>query len=328
MGAQLIGPRTVQVPPRVWTKLCQPMPHKSNLEPTLENFRDVMTNRCFASNETIFLFFHGNSANVTFLGWGVPPQRRRLLQLRENHLLTLDPHFFMCRMVHWKVGEDFGDQKIGWYRIYIISLGGGFKYVLCSSLPAGNDPIWQSYFSDGSKPPTSFGSNVFFFRGNSASSATFFWDFRSSRPSTKKVFLQQLRENHLVTLENPPFFGPCAVWFINWKVGEDFGDQKICWYRIWVVVSNMCLFSSLPGEMIQFDDHIFQMGWNHQPGIDRIWGLILYVGISWEMLYSFSNWAVKLMLRPERKDQRQITSQINIVALRILQHTLGIIWNY
>ena len=25
------------------------------------------------------------------------------------------------------------------------------------------------------------------------------------------------------------------------------------------------LFSSLPVEMIQFDDHIFQMGWNHQP---------------------------------------------------------------
>ena len=24
-------------------------------------------------------------------------------------------------------------------------------------------------------------------------------------------------------------------------------------------------FSPLPGEMIQFDDHIFQMGWNHQP---------------------------------------------------------------
>ena len=24
------------------------------------------------------------------------------------------------------------------------------------------------------------------------------------------------------------------------------------------------LFSSLPGEMIQFDEHIFQMGWNHQ----------------------------------------------------------------
>ena len=25
-----------------------------------------------------------------------------------------------------------------------------------------------------------------------------------------------------------------------------------------------CFFSSLFGEMIQFDDHIFQMGWNHQ----------------------------------------------------------------
>ena len=26
------------------------------------------------------------------------------------------------------------------------------------------------------------------------------------------------------------------------------------------------LFSTLPGEMIQFDNHIFQMGWNHQVG--------------------------------------------------------------
>ena len=25
------------------------------------------------------------------------------------------------------------------------------------------------------------------------------------------------------------------------------------------------LCSSLPGGMIQFDDHIFQLGWNHQP---------------------------------------------------------------
>ena len=28
------------------------------------------------------------------------------------------------------------------------------------------------------------------------------------------------------------------------------------------------LFSSLPGEMIQFDEHIFQGGWNHQLGND------------------------------------------------------------
>ena len=33
----------------------------------------------------------------------------------------------------------------------------------------------------------------------------------------------------------------------------------------WVVVSNTCLLSSLPGEMTQFDEHMFQMGWfNHQ----------------------------------------------------------------
>ena len=30
-------------------------------------------------------------------------------------------------------------------------------------------------------------------------------------------------------------------------------------------VFNYFVFSSLPGEMIQFDEHIFQMGWfNHQ----------------------------------------------------------------
>ena len=32
------------------------------------------------------------------------------------------------------------------------------------------------------------------------------------------------------------------------------------------------LFSPLPGEMIQFDQHIFQMGWfNHQPDKLSIW---------------------------------------------------------
>ena len=34
---------------------------------------------------------------------------------------------------------------------------------------------------------------------------------------------------------------------------------------IWLVVSNIFLFLPLLGEMIQFDEHIFQMGWfNHQ----------------------------------------------------------------
>ncbi len=30
---------------------------------------------------------------------------------------------------------------------------------------------------------------------------------------------------------------------------------------------NHFFFSSLFGEMIQFDEHIFQMGWNHQLGM-------------------------------------------------------------
>jgi len=30
------------------------------------------------------------------------------------------------------------------------------------------------------------------------------------------------------------------------------------------VVSNI-LYLPFPGEMIQFDEHIFQMGWKHQP---------------------------------------------------------------
>ena len=32
-------------------------------------------------------------------------------------------------------------------------------------------------------------------------------------------------------------------------------------YKIWLVVSNIFLFSHLFGEMIHFDEHIFQMGW-------------------------------------------------------------------
>ena len=41
------------------------------------------------------------------------------------------------------------------------------------------------------------------------------------------------------------------------------GNQTSC--KCMVVVSNMFLLSPLPGEMIQFDAHMFQMGWfNHQ----------------------------------------------------------------
>ena len=38
-----------------------------------------------------------------------------------------------------------------------------------------------------------------------------------------------------------------------------------------------CLFSPLPGEMIQFDEHIFQLAWNHQPDLHPLLGMILWV---------------------------------------------------
>ena len=41
-----------------------------------------------------------------------------------------------------------------YYNIYIYKLGGGFKYVLFSPL-FGEDFQFDSYFSDGLKPPTS-----------------------------------------------------------------------------------------------------------------------------------------------------------------------------
>ena len=32
-------------------------------------------------------------------------------------------------------------------------------------------------------------------------------------------------------------------------------------------------FTPIPGEMIQFDKHIFHVGWNHQPGNQQTIGV-------------------------------------------------------
>ena len=37
-----------------------------------------------------------------------------------------------------------------------------------------------------------------------------------------------------------------------------------------MVVSNIFFFTPIPGKMIQFDEHIFEMGWNHQLRISVI----------------------------------------------------------
>ena len=39
-----------------------------------------------------------------------------------------------------------------------------------------------------------------------------------------------------------------------------------------VATQTFFIYTPIPGEMIQFDDHIFQMGWNHQ--VDEITILI------------------------------------------------------
>ena len=51
------------------------------------------------------------------------------------------------------------------------------------------------------------------------------------------------------------------VQWLDWSFFELF--QVILLSRWWQL--NYFLFSPLPGEMIQFDEHIFQMGWNYQP---------------------------------------------------------------
>ena len=72
----------------------------------------------------------------------------------------------------------------------------------------------------------------------------------------------------------------------------------------WVVVSKKWLFSPLFGEMIQFDDHIFQRGWNHQ--LDRVFddvfrNLLEKASVSttrvddWWSFFSPSNWKLGAM---------------------------------
>ena len=60
-----------------------------------------------------------------------------------------------------------------------------------------------------------------------------------------------------------------SVFFL--KVNFEIGGRK---QNNWVVVSNIFYFHPEPWEMIQFDDHVYQMGWfNHK--LDNIFPQIL-----------------------------------------------------
>ena len=55
----------------------------------------------------------------------------------------------------------------------------------------------------------------------------------------------------LSTYKKKPGIGGLVGWYVS---------KNICY----IVVSTIFLFSPLLGEMIRFDKHIFEMGWNHQ----------------------------------------------------------------
>ena len=61
----------------------------------------------------------------------------------------------------------------------------------------------------------------------------------------------------------------CGVFFFNWAEYMSNWEMnsmnlRESWFMIWVVATQIFLiFIPILGEMIQFDEHVFQMGWNH-----------------------------------------------------------------
>ena len=51
----------------------------------------------------------------------------------------------------------------------------------------------------------------------------------------------------------------CVLWSVPKKIGPPKNYSSRWWFQIFFILTPN------PGEMIQFDEHIFQLGWNHQP---------------------------------------------------------------
>ena len=111
-----------------------------------------------------------------------------------------------------------------------------------------------------------------------------FWCFSSKATVTNGDFEQKHRF---------PCRGPCEIsWIMVWMT------------RWWQLKYFLC--SSLPGEMIQFDEHIFQMGWLKPPTTwwiptndgfhDMIWTSQLWIHLS------LQNWASKKTTRSFSRD--------------------------
>ena len=56
------------------------------------------------------------------------------------------------------------------------------------------------------------------------------------------------------------------------------------------------MFAPIPGEMIQFDEHIFQMGWNHQPET-VIYGYSYFYVFRMEFFFETFFWHLSCMFR-------------------------------
>ena len=68
-------------------------------------------------------------------------------------------------------------------------------------------------------------------------------------------------------IDDFPTWNPFRIfvwgWGLSWFVFKHGIPQKNAEFAGWLF--QIFLFSTLPGEMIHFDEHIFQMGWfNHQ----------------------------------------------------------------
>ena len=59
-------------------------------------------------------------------------------------------------------------------------------------------------------------------------------------------------------------------WLVHWRIFFVCSISSIDSLCEGSPIHNLLVVSSLLGEMIQFDDHIFQMGWNHQPDNKKI----------------------------------------------------------
>ena len=103
----------------------------------------------------------------------------------------------------------------------------------------------------------------------------------------------------------------CLGWrWINLEsVQADSLQLYICIYKYRWWFQGFFMFTLILGEMIQFDEHIFQMGWNHQP--DMICRWLRYIwhtcDVCENLAYSYDNGF----------DIADSTSKLGIKGLRI-----------